>query len=74
LTNDIAGQKYPVGIYAGKAARHRAGRPISQFDAQIAATARSLGASLATRDTGGFEECGVDLINPWIAGGETKSE
>jgi hypothetical protein len=23
------------------------------------------GASVVTRDTGGFEHCGVSLINPW---------
>lgn len=47
------------------AARRRAGRPISPFDAQIAAIARSRGASLATRNTTDFEHCGLTLINPW---------
>ncbi|MBV8471839.1 MAG: type II toxin-antitoxin system VapC family toxin [Hyphomicrobiales bacterium] len=46
-------------------ARRRAGRPISTFDAAIAAVARSRGAALATRNTADFEGCGVDLINPW---------
>ncbi len=41
------------------------GRPISLFDAQIAAIARASGATLATRDTADFEDCGVALINPW---------
>ena len=45
--------------------RRRAGRPISQFDAQIAAIARSRGAMIATRNTADFEACGVDLVNPW---------
>ena len=46
-------------------ARRRAGRPISAFDAQIAAIARSRGAALATRNLGDFEECGIELIDPW---------
>jgi hypothetical protein len=45
--------------------RRRAGRPISHFDAQIAAIARSSGATIATRNIDDFEGCGVDLVNPW---------
>jgi len=45
--------------------RRRAGRPISHFDAQIAAIARSSGAKIATRNVDDFEGCGVDLVNPW---------
>jgi hypothetical protein len=41
------------------------GRPISQPDAVIAAIARSRNATVATRDSKGFEHCGVSLINPW---------
>ncbi len=48
------------------AARRRAGRPISQFDAQIAAIARSNGAAIATRDTAGYEGCGVKVVDPWL--------
>ena len=47
------------------AGRHRAGRPISQFDAQIAAIASSTGCDLATRDMRDFEGCGLDLHDPW---------
>ncbi|HEX5755108.1 MAG TPA: type II toxin-antitoxin system VapC family toxin [Arenimonas sp.] len=47
------------------ASRRRAGRPISQIDAMIAAIARSRGASLATRNVKDFVDCGVDLIDPW---------
>ena len=46
-------------------ARRSKGRRISQFDAQIAAIARSSGAAVATRNVADFEGCGVDLINPW---------
>jgi hypothetical protein len=45
--------------------RRRAGAPIEAFDALIAATASVAGAVVATRDTGGFEDCGLTLINPW---------
>ena len=49
------------------ASRHRAGRPISQPDAQIAAIARSRGAALATRNVSDFAGCGVEVVNPWGA-------
>ena len=48
------------------AARRAVGRPISHADCQIAAIARSVGASVATRDAEGFQGCGVDVINPWL--------
>jgi predicted nucleic acid-binding protein len=52
--------------YAAIAAKRRAaGRPISQFDCQIAAIASAHGASVATRNTGDYEDCGIDLIDPW---------
>ena len=37
--------------------------PISQFNAQIAAIARSR--ALAARNTPDFEECGIQVIDPW---------
>lgn len=46
--------------------RRQIGRPISQFDAQIAAIAACRGADLATRNVGDFEETGVTIINPWV--------
>ncbi len=49
------------------AERRRAGRPISHFDAQIAAIARTCGASIATRNVSDFEGCGVTVIDPWNA-------
>ncbi len=45
--------------------RSRAGRPISTFDAQIAAVCRQHEALLATRNTADFTDTGVQLINPW---------
>ena len=45
--------------------RRLAGRPISQFDAQIAAIALHNDASLATRNFKDFDGCGLRLINPF---------
>ena len=45
--------------------RRKSGRPISHFDAQIAAIARSRKAVLATRNVSDFEGCGVEIVNPW---------
>lgn len=47
------------------AARRITGRPISQFDAQVAAIARHHGARLATRNVSDFEHCGVVVVDPW---------
>ena len=55
--------------YAVIASSRRAqGRPIGQFDCQIAAIARSRGAQVATRDEEGFHGCGIDVVNPWEGG------
>lgn len=52
--------------FADIACRRRAvGRPISHADGMIAAIARSRGAVLATRNTTDFEDCGVEVTNPW---------
>lgn len=47
------------------AARRAAGRPISQFDCQIAGIALARGAAVATRNTSDYEGCGIKLIDPW---------
>jgi predicted nucleic acid-binding protein len=47
------------------ATRNAMGRPMAQLDAMMAAVARSHSATLATRNTGDFEHCGVLLVNPW---------
>jgi toxin FitB len=45
--------------------RRRAGRPISHFDAQIAAIAAANSAAVATRNVSDFEGCGIEVVNPW---------
>ena len=48
--------------------RESIGRPISQFDAMIAAIVRShRGEAIATRNTTDFERCGINVMNPWTA-------
>lgn len=72
LGSTLGGRVFPLDRAAArhyaafKAARERAGRPTAIPDALIAATARAHGATLlATRNTKGFEGCGVALVNPW---------
>lgn len=60
--DDQAARLFPK-IVAGRTA---VGRPISQWDAVIAAIARSRHAILATRDIRDFEHCGLRLVSPWI--------
>lgn len=56
-------------VYAQIVAHRRAlGRPIAQFDAQIASIARAQGMPLATRNTDDFDECDIELVNPFLAG------
>ena len=51
----------------GKIMGHRKqlGQSMSLFDRQIAATALSRNASLATRNINDFKHCGLGLINPF---------
>jgi predicted nucleic acid-binding protein len=73
FSDDFAGQVLSFDSDAADmygeiaAARRIAGKPISQFDAMIAAMARSRGAALATRNVKDFEGCGIEILNPWIA-------
>jgi predicted nucleic acid-binding protein len=48
-------------------ARVRAGLGVGELDLLIAGISREHGARLATRNTADFHECGLDLINPWLA-------
>ncbi|MFP5020330.1 type II toxin-antitoxin system VapC family toxin [Pseudonocardia phyllosphaerae] len=55
-----------AGQYAGiVSGREQSGRPMTMADAQIAAICVSREATLATRNTGDFEDTGVRVINPW---------
>ena len=69
---DFAGHVLPfdsaaVPAYADiVATRRAAGRPIAQFDAQIAAIARHNGLQLATRNVDDFADCGIVVVNPWL--------
>lgn len=45
--------------------RRRIGRPIDDFDAQIAAITRSRGMVLATGNGSDFEGTGIQVVDPW---------
>ncbi|MFN7939046.1 MAG: type II toxin-antitoxin system VapC family toxin [Bryobacteraceae bacterium] len=51
------------------AERREMGRPMSQFDAMIAAICRLHDARLATRNARDFEHCGITLLDPWTQTG-----
>lgn len=59
--NEDSAQQF--AIVAAK--RKKIGRPISQIDAQIVAIAFSNNAILATRNVADFEECDIEIVNPW---------
>ena len=73
FNEDFGGRILPFGAEAARpyariaAERRRADRPISQFDAQIAAIALTAGATVATRNLADYEGCGIKLVNPWDA-------
>ena len=62
LAFDLSCSKHYADNAAG---RKSLGRPISQFDGQIAAIARARKATLATRNIEDFTDCGLKLVNPW---------
>lgn len=70
---DFASRTLPFDSHAADAfaeiasTRKAHGKPISQFDAMIAAVARSRGAILATRNIRDFSDCGIEVIDPWSA-------
>jgi predicted nucleic acid-binding protein len=72
FAEDLTGRVLPFDSAAARefaeiaASRRRAGRPISEADARIAAIARSRGAALATRNVGDFAGCRLELIDPWV--------
>jgi toxin FitB len=71
FAEDLAGRIFgfesdAARIFSTIAAHRRAlGRPISHADAQIAAIAQVRGAKLATRNVADFEDCGLDVLDPW---------
>lgn len=71
FSKDLGGRILPFDADAADryseivATRRAIGAPIAVFDAQIAATAAAAGAAVATRDVGGFRDCGLTLIDPW---------
>ncbi|WP_166984103.1 type II toxin-antitoxin system VapC family toxin [Paramicrobacterium fandaimingii] len=56
-----AARAYPQIV----SSRDAEGRPISGFDAQIAAICVSRGFTLATRNVSDFESLGLTIIDPW---------
>jgi len=71
FAEDLAGRIFAFDSDAArvfsKIAAHRRtlGRPINHADAQIAAISQVRGAKLATRNVADFEDCGLDLVDPW---------
>jgi predicted nucleic acid-binding protein len=71
FAEDLAGRIFgfesdAARVFSKIAAHRRAlGRPISHADAQIAAIAQVQGTKLATRNVADFEDCGLDVVDPW---------
>ncbi len=73
FNEDLTGRILPFDSEAATiypqiaAGRRQNGQPIRQFDAQIAAIVRSRGARLATRNVRDFQDCGIEIVDPWTA-------
>ena len=73
FTREFDGRILPFDTQAASAYadifadRRQMGRPIATADLIVAATARAHDAAVVTRDSGGFEGCGVTLVKPWDA-------
>lgn len=73
LAFGLGGRVFPFDRQAARsyaeltASRLKAGRPIAEFDAMIAAICLITGATLATRNISDFQGCGIELIDPWSA-------
>jgi predicted nucleic acid-binding protein len=67
LADRIFGFESDAARVFSKIAAHRraVGRPISHADVQIAAIAKVRRAKLATRNVADFEDCGLDVVDPW---------
>jgi predicted nucleic acid-binding protein len=73
FAEDMAGRIFSfesdsARVFSRIAATRRAmGKPISHADAQIAAIAHVRKAKLATRNVADFQDCGIDIIDPWMS-------
>jgi predicted nucleic acid-binding protein len=73
FAQDFEGRILPFDAEAANAyaqlfaIRRQSGRPIGTPDLIVAATAYAHDAAIVTRDVGGFEGCGLALVNPWEA-------
>jgi toxin FitB len=73
IAEDFQGQILDFDLRAARqygqilAKRRKIGRPIREFDAQIAAIASVHGATLITRDRNDFVSCGLTVTDPWSA-------
>lgn len=73
FSEEFAGRVLPFDSSAAEhyaritMARRTAGIRIEGFDALIASVTAAAGFRIATRDVGGFEGCGLEVINPWEA-------
>jgi len=71
FAEDLAGRIFgfeseAARVFSKIAAHRRAlGRPISHADAQIAAISQVRGAKLATRNVADFQDCGLEVVDPW---------
>lgn len=56
-----------AALIYGEIMAHRKGlgRPLGVLDGQIASIARAHGLAVATRNTRDFDECGLELVNPF---------
>jgi predicted nucleic acid-binding protein len=59
----VAAREFPNVVIE----RRASGRDTKEADGLIAAIARANGASVATRNTTDFSNCGIDIVNPWTA-------
>jgi len=71
FAEDFRGRILPFDQHAAShyadllSSRRSLGRRLDTIDAQIAAVARANGMAVVTRNTKDFEDCGIDLIDPW---------
>lgn len=71
MAEDFDGRVLPFDRSAARAyanimvGRRRLGRPVTQFDAQIASIARSRDTAVVTRNVRDFADCGIEVFNPW---------